>query len=133
MERVQRVVKQVEPHDSVERYSDLGVECIQGEAKITSPWSVTVNGRTLTTRAIIIAAGARPLVPPIPGLDKVEVPDLRHGLGPAQAAAAAAGARRRADRLRAGAGVRAPRLAGDAGRDAAARSWRARTRRFPSW
>ena len=73
MERVQRVVKQVEPHDSIERYSNLGVECIQGEAKITSPWSVTVNGRTLTTRAIIIAAGARPLVPPIPGLDKVEV------------------------------------------------------------
>src|SRR6185503_20940435 len=62
-----------EPHDSVERYSGLGVECIQGEAKITSPWSVTVNGRTLTTRAIIIAAGARPLVPPIPGLDKVEI------------------------------------------------------------
>jgi pyruvate/2-oxoglutarate dehydrogenase complex dihydrolipoamide dehydrogenase (E3) component/uncharacterized membrane protein YdjX (TVP38/TMEM64 family) len=73
MERVQRVVKQVEPHDSVERYTGLGVECIRGEAKITSPWSVTVNGRTLTTRAIIIAAGARPLVPPIPGLDKVEV------------------------------------------------------------
>jgi len=57
----------------VERYTGLGVECIKGEAKITSPWSVTVNGRTLTTRAIIIAAGARPLVPPIPGLDKVEV------------------------------------------------------------
>jgi pyruvate/2-oxoglutarate dehydrogenase complex dihydrolipoamide dehydrogenase (E3) component/uncharacterized membrane protein YdjX (TVP38/TMEM64 family) len=73
MERVQRVVKQVEPHDSVERYRGLGVECIQGEAKITSPWSVTVNGRTLTTRAIIIAAGARPLLPPIPGSDKVEV------------------------------------------------------------
>jgi pyruvate/2-oxoglutarate dehydrogenase complex dihydrolipoamide dehydrogenase (E3) component/uncharacterized membrane protein YdjX (TVP38/TMEM64 family) len=73
MERVQRVVKAVEPHDSVERYAGLGVECIQGEAKITSPWSVAVNGRTLTTRAIIIAAGARPLVPPIPGLDKIEV------------------------------------------------------------
>jgi pyruvate/2-oxoglutarate dehydrogenase complex dihydrolipoamide dehydrogenase (E3) component/uncharacterized membrane protein YdjX (TVP38/TMEM64 family) len=73
MERVQRVVQAVEPHDSVERYRGLGVECIQGEAKITSPWSVMVNGRTLTTRAIIIAAGARPLVPPIPGIDKVEV------------------------------------------------------------
>jgi pyruvate/2-oxoglutarate dehydrogenase complex dihydrolipoamide dehydrogenase (E3) component/uncharacterized membrane protein YdjX (TVP38/TMEM64 family) len=73
MERVQRVVRAVEPHDSLERYRGLGVECIQGEAKITSPWSVTVNGRTLTTRAIIIAAGARPLVPPIPGIDKVEV------------------------------------------------------------
>ena len=73
MERVQRVVRAVEPHDSAERYRTLGVECIQGEAKITSPWSVVVNGRTLTTRAIIIAAGARPLVPPIPGLDKAEV------------------------------------------------------------
>jgi len=73
MERVQRVVKAIEPHDSVERYAGLGVECIQGEARITSPWSVSVNGRTLTTRAIIIAAGARPLVPPIPGLEQIEV------------------------------------------------------------
>ncbi|MEA3193491.1 MAG: hypothetical protein QOD26_1824 [Betaproteobacteria bacterium] len=73
MERVQRVVKEVEPHDSVERYTGLGVECIQGEAKITSPWTVSVNGRTLTTRAIVIAAGARPFVPPIPGIEQVEV------------------------------------------------------------
>jgi uncharacterized membrane protein YdjX (TVP38/TMEM64 family) len=102
MERVQRVVKAVEPHDSVERYAGLGVECIQGEAKITSPWSVAVNGRTLTTRAIIIAAGARPLVPPIPGLDKIEV-------------LTSDSVWRRADRLRAGAGVRAPRLEGDPG------------------
>ena len=73
MERVQRVVKEIEPHDSVERYTGLGVECIQGEAKITSPWTVSVNGRTLTTRAIVIAAGARPLVPPIPGIEQIEV------------------------------------------------------------
>ena len=73
MERVQRVIKAVEPHDSVERYAGLGVECIQGEAKITSPWTVTVNGRTLATRAIVIAAGARPLVPPIPGIEQVAV------------------------------------------------------------
>jgi pyruvate/2-oxoglutarate dehydrogenase complex dihydrolipoamide dehydrogenase (E3) component/uncharacterized membrane protein YdjX (TVP38/TMEM64 family) len=75
MERVQRVVQTVEPHDSVERYSALGVDCIAGEAKITSPWSVevkTADGtRTLTTRAIVIAAGARPFVPPIPGIDQV--------------------------------------------------------------
>jgi dihydrolipoamide dehydrogenase len=71
MERVQRVIKTVEPHDSVERYTRLGVECIQGEAKITSPYTVAVNGQTLTTRTIVIAAGARPLVPPIPGLDQV--------------------------------------------------------------
>jgi pyruvate/2-oxoglutarate dehydrogenase complex dihydrolipoamide dehydrogenase (E3) component/uncharacterized membrane protein YdjX (TVP38/TMEM64 family) len=73
MERVQRVVRTVEPHDSVARYSALGVECLQGEARITSPWTVQVNGRTLSTRSIIIAAGARPFVPPIPGIDAVEV------------------------------------------------------------
>jgi pyruvate/2-oxoglutarate dehydrogenase complex dihydrolipoamide dehydrogenase (E3) component/uncharacterized membrane protein YdjX (TVP38/TMEM64 family) len=73
MERVQRVVKAVEPHDSVERYSALGVECIQGAAKITSPWTVEVGGRVLTTRAIVIAAGARPFVPPIPGIERIEV------------------------------------------------------------
>ena len=75
MERVQRVVKTVEPHDSVERYTRLGVECIAGDAKITSPWTVEVKTaegtRTLTTRAIVIAAGAHPFVPPIPGIDQV--------------------------------------------------------------
>ena len=74
MERVQRVVSEVAPHDSVERYTGLGVECIRGEAKITSPWTVQIDGgRTLTTRAIVIAAGARPLVPPIPGIESVRV------------------------------------------------------------
>ncbi|HEX9194025.1 MAG TPA: FAD-dependent oxidoreductase, partial [Burkholderiales bacterium] len=72
MERVQRVVRTVEPHDSVERYTQLGVECLLGEAKITSPWTVEVRSETgrraLTTRAVVIAAGARPFVPPIPGL-----------------------------------------------------------------
>jgi dihydrolipoamide dehydrogenase len=76
MERVQRIVKTIEPHDSVERYTGLGVECLSGEAKITSPWTVEVKNasgtRTLTTRAIVIAAGARPLVPPIPGIEKVD-------------------------------------------------------------
>jgi pyruvate/2-oxoglutarate dehydrogenase complex dihydrolipoamide dehydrogenase (E3) component/uncharacterized membrane protein YdjX (TVP38/TMEM64 family) len=73
MERVQRIVRTIEPHDSVERYTKLGVECLQGVAKITSPWSVEVvtdtGARTLTTRAIVIAAGARPFVPPIPGIE----------------------------------------------------------------
>jgi pyruvate/2-oxoglutarate dehydrogenase complex dihydrolipoamide dehydrogenase (E3) component/uncharacterized membrane protein YdjX (TVP38/TMEM64 family) len=73
MERVQRVIRTVEPHDSVERYSALGVECLEGEAKITSPYTVEVKtasgARTLTTRAIVIAAGARPLVPPITGIE----------------------------------------------------------------
>jgi pyruvate/2-oxoglutarate dehydrogenase complex dihydrolipoamide dehydrogenase (E3) component/uncharacterized membrane protein YdjX (TVP38/TMEM64 family) len=73
MQRVQRVVRQIEPHDSAERYRSLGVEVLQGHAKITSPWTVEVDGRPLTTRAIVIAAGARPFVPPIPGIESVEV------------------------------------------------------------
>ncbi|WP_428633393.1 FAD-dependent oxidoreductase [Sedimenticola sp.] len=71
MERVQRVVKTVEPHDSVERYTGLGVEVIEGEAMIKSPYEVEVNGQTLTTRNIIVATGARPFVPPIPGLEQI--------------------------------------------------------------
>ena len=76
MERVQRVVRTVEPHDSVERYSGLGVEVIEGAAKIVSPWAVEVTRdggarQTLTTRSIVIAAGARPFVPPIPGIEEV--------------------------------------------------------------
>ena len=76
MERVQRVVTTIAPHDSVSRYTQLGVECLEGEAKIVSPWEVEVRSdsgatRRLTTRSIVIAAGARPLVPPIPGLDEV--------------------------------------------------------------
>jgi dihydrolipoamide dehydrogenase len=74
MERVRRVVKTIEPHDSVERYTKLGVECLQGEATLTSPWTVEVKTpagtQTLTTRAIVIAAGARPFVPPIPGIEQ---------------------------------------------------------------
>jgi pyruvate/2-oxoglutarate dehydrogenase complex dihydrolipoamide dehydrogenase (E3) component/uncharacterized membrane protein YdjX (TVP38/TMEM64 family) len=75
MERVQRVIRTVEPHDSIARYSALGVECVQGEARITSPYAVEVHTpsgkRTFTTRAIVIAAGARPFVPPIPGIEDV--------------------------------------------------------------
>lgn len=69
MERVQRVIRTVEPHDSAERYTQLGVEVLHGDARITSPWSVEVDGKALTTRAIVIAAGAEPFIPPIPGID----------------------------------------------------------------
>ncbi len=75
MERVQAVIKRVEPHDSIERYTELGVDIVVGEAKIISPWEVQVltseGSEILSTRSIVIAAGARPFVPPIPGLDKV--------------------------------------------------------------
>lgn len=72
MSRVSRVIKTIEPHDSVERFESLGVDCIQGNATITSPWEVSVDGRRLTTRNIIIATGSSPMVPPIPGLDEVD-------------------------------------------------------------
>ena len=73
MKRVHGVIADIEPHDSVERYTGLGVEVLQGHARITSPWTVEVtlaDGRkqTLTTKNIVIAAGASPFVPPIPGL-----------------------------------------------------------------
>ena len=75
MERIQRVIKQIEPHDSIERYRELGVDVVIGTAKILSPWQVEViteNGvKIITTRSIVIAAGARPFVPPISGLDEV--------------------------------------------------------------
>jgi pyruvate/2-oxoglutarate dehydrogenase complex dihydrolipoamide dehydrogenase (E3) component/uncharacterized membrane protein YdjX (TVP38/TMEM64 family) len=76
MDRVQHVIKEIEPHDSVERYAGLGVETVSGAARIVSPFAVEVTlagggKRTLTTRSIVIAAGARPFVPPIPGLEQV--------------------------------------------------------------
>ena len=75
MARVQRVIRDIEPHDSVERYTALGVDVVQARARITSPWSVELTRadgtvQTLTTRSIVIATGARPFVPPIPGLQQ---------------------------------------------------------------
>jgi pyruvate/2-oxoglutarate dehydrogenase complex dihydrolipoamide dehydrogenase (E3) component len=76
MARIRRVIATIAPHDSVERYTALGAEVLLGHAKIISPWSVEVsNGnatQTLSTRAIVIAAGSSPVVPPIPGLSAAE-------------------------------------------------------------
>ncbi|CAM3616567.1 FAD-dependent oxidoreductase [Parendozoicomonas haliclonae] len=72
MERVQNVIKQVEPHDSVERYTGLGVECVQGTATLVSPWEVKTGDKTITAKNIIIASGGQPFVPNIPGLDQVD-------------------------------------------------------------
>ncbi|WP_297478554.1 FAD-dependent oxidoreductase [uncultured Photobacterium sp.] len=71
MGRIHKVITKIEPHDSIERYSKLGVNCVTGDATILSPWEVEVNGTRITTRNIVIATGARPLVPAIPGLDTV--------------------------------------------------------------
>lgn len=69
MQRVQRIIERIAPHDSIQRYRSLGVECIQGEAELLSPYCVRVNGREINTRHVIIASGARPFVPQIEGLE----------------------------------------------------------------
>ena len=76
MQRVHEVIRAIEPHDSVARYTGLGVEVLQGYGKLVNPWTVEValhDGQVqrLTARSIVIAAGARPMVPPLPGLDDV--------------------------------------------------------------
>lgn len=69
MERVSNVIKEVEPHDSIERYTGLGVDCVEGAATILSPYEVSVNGKTITTRNIVIATGARPRIPAIKNIE----------------------------------------------------------------
>jgi pyruvate/2-oxoglutarate dehydrogenase complex dihydrolipoamide dehydrogenase (E3) component/uncharacterized membrane protein YdjX (TVP38/TMEM64 family) len=76
MQRIHAVIAAIEPHDSVERYTGLGVEVLQGYAKLVNPWTVEIalndgGKQTLTARSIVIAAGARPFVPPLPGLEEV--------------------------------------------------------------
>ncbi|HEX8215100.1 MAG TPA: FAD-dependent oxidoreductase [Allosphingosinicella sp.] len=69
MERVRSVIRTIEPADSVERYTGLGVDVRLGHARIVDPWTVEIDGAEhITARSIVIAAGAEPLVPPIPGL-----------------------------------------------------------------
>lgn len=68
MDRVRKVIEEIAPHDSVERYTGLGVECIKGTAEILTPFEVKVDGRVLTTKNIVVASGAEPFVPNIPGL-----------------------------------------------------------------
>ena len=72
MERVQAKIAAIEPHDSVERFTSLGVDCVSGDARIVSPWEVEVNGERIRTRHIVIASGARARVPDIPGLDDLD-------------------------------------------------------------
>ena len=72
MKRVAGVVKKIEPNDSVERYTKLGVECFSGDAKIVSPYLVSINGKEYSTKSIVIASGAEPYIPNIPGLNEIK-------------------------------------------------------------
>ncbi|MFZ1725934.1 MAG: FAD-dependent oxidoreductase [Albidovulum sp.] len=73
-ERIHSIIAKIEPHDSVERYEGLGVEVLQGHARLIDPWTVevtTADGKVnrLTTRAVVLATGAVPFVPPLPGIE----------------------------------------------------------------
>lgn len=75
MARVQKVIDDIAPHDSVERYTDLGVEVLKGYAKLIDPWTVEIKlndggTQSLTARTIVIATGARPFIPPLPGIEE---------------------------------------------------------------
>ncbi|MCV3764732.1 FAD-dependent oxidoreductase [Rhizobium sp. TRM95796] len=74
MARIRAVIRAIEPHDSIERYTALGVDVVEGRARIVDPWTVEIaradGGKTtLTTRSIIIATGAAPFTPPLPGIE----------------------------------------------------------------
>lgn len=71
MAHIQSAINTIAPHDSRERYSRLGVDCIEGTATLESPWHVKVNNQTLTTRSVILATGGRPRLPDLPGLSEV--------------------------------------------------------------
>ena len=71
MSRLHGIIGVIEHHDSVERYTGLGVDCFSGHATIESPYCVNVDGQQLTTRSIVIATGAEPAVPNLPGIENV--------------------------------------------------------------
>ncbi len=69
MQRLRQVITDIEPHDSVERFSGLGVDCIKGYARFVDPWTVEINGgQRLTAKAFVIATGAAPVIPQLPGI-----------------------------------------------------------------
>ena len=72
MQRIKNVINKIAPHDSIKRYTELGVECVQGEAKIISPYLVEVAGKQISTRSIVLATGASPNIPSIPGLADID-------------------------------------------------------------
>lgn len=70
MERVQRVISEIEPQDSPQRYQQLGVDCLMGEAKLIDPWTIKIGEKIIRSKNIVIATGARPAIPNIPGIDE---------------------------------------------------------------
>ena len=138
MERVQQVVAEVAPHDSAERYQGLGVDCISGGARFVDPWTLEISPSDdepyrLTARAMVIATGGRPAMPPIPGLDQMQpltsdsVWRLRQR--PERLLVLGGGA----DRLRAEPGVRPAGLRSHPGGNGQSACWRRKTTRSRPW
>jgi pyruvate/2-oxoglutarate dehydrogenase complex dihydrolipoamide dehydrogenase (E3) component len=72
MAHVRATIATIAPHDSVERFTGLGVQVVQGYGQFTDARTVTVaGGPTIRARRFVIATGSRAFVPPIPGLDSV--------------------------------------------------------------
>ena len=74
MARIQSVIRDIEPHDSVDRFTGLGVDCVKGYAKFVDPWTVEItadDGATsrLTAKNFVVATGAAPFIPPLPGIE----------------------------------------------------------------
>jgi pyruvate/2-oxoglutarate dehydrogenase complex dihydrolipoamide dehydrogenase (E3) component len=75
MQRLRQVITDIEPHDSVERFTALGVDCVKGYACFVDPWTVEITApdgskRRLTAKTFVIATGAAPVVPPLPGVEE---------------------------------------------------------------
>jgi pyruvate/2-oxoglutarate dehydrogenase complex dihydrolipoamide dehydrogenase (E3) component len=69
---VHSVIAAIAPHDSVERFEQLGVDVIRGEARFSGPRRITVDGREIGSKRMVIATGSQAAVPPVPGLDQVK-------------------------------------------------------------
>ena len=70
---VRKAIEAIAPHDSVERYTSLGVDVVLGEAEVVDPWTVVADGRRMTARSIVLATGGEPVVPSFPGIESVRV------------------------------------------------------------
>ena len=115
MGRVHQVIKQIEPHDSVERFTNLGVDLLGRRGQICQPLGGRGRWPLISAEKIILATGASPIIPPIPGLADIEPSDIGKSLAVANIARESADNRWRGHWLRNGSGFSAPGLSGDIG------------------
>lgn len=71
-DHIRGVIAAIEPNDSVERFTGLGVNVILSTARFTGPNTVEADGRSIQAKRFVISTGSSAMVPPIPGLDQVD-------------------------------------------------------------